>query len=236
MLADPRARWLAEDFAAQWLGYRELEDVTPDVRRFRAFKPALRRDLRLEAEAFFTDLVAEDRSVLEVLDSDHAFLNDRLAAHYGLPPVGHGDLRRTPLADRRRGGVLGMGAILTVTSTPLRTSPVQRGQWVLERLLGRSAPPPPPEVGSLPETAAESDEELYGALMANLSAIKSDGLMHRARRLLATDGLSCIGGLGRGGTDKHTGCQTHCAEQTEPCREVVDHGVGVSVMRDVIAR
>ena len=157
MLADPRARWLAEDFAAQWLGYRELEDVTPDVRRFRAFKPALRRDLRLEAEAFFTDLVAEDRSVLEVLDSDHAFLNDRLAAHYGLPPVGHGDLRRTPLADRRRGGVLGMGAILTVTSTPLRTSPVQRGQWVLERLLGRSAPPPPPEVGSLPEDDRQKD-------------------------------------------------------------------------------
>ncbi len=157
MLEDPRARWLAQDFAAQWLGFRELEDVTPDVRRFRAFKPALRRDLRLEAEAFFTDLIAEDRSVLEILDSDHAFLNDRLAAHYGLTPVGHGDIRRTPIADRRRGGVLGMGAILTVTSTPLRTSPVQRGQWVLERLLGRSAPPPPPDAGSLPEDDRQKD-------------------------------------------------------------------------------
>lgn len=157
MLKDPRARWLAEDFAAQWLGFRELEDVTPDVRRFRAFKPALRRDLRLEAEAFFADLVTEDRSVLEILDSDHAFLNDRLAAHYGLPPVGHGDLRRTSLTDRRRGGVLGMGAILTVTSTPLRTSPVRRGQWVLERLLGRTAPPPPPDAGSLPEDDRQKD-------------------------------------------------------------------------------
>lgn len=157
MLGDPRSRWLAEDFAAQWLGFRELEDVTPDVRRFRAFKPALRRDLRREAEAFFTDLILEDRSVLEVLDSDHAFLNDRLAAHYGLPPVGHNELRRTPLSDRRRGGVLGMGAILTVTSTPLRTSPVQRGQWVMERLLGRAAPPPPPEAGVLPEDDRQKD-------------------------------------------------------------------------------
>ena len=157
MLADPRARWLAEDFAAQWLGFRELEDVTPDVRRFRAFKPELRRDLRREAEHFFADLVRHDRSVLELLDSRHAFLNDRLAAHYGLPPVGHGDLRRTPIDDRRRGGVLGMGALLTVTSTPLRTSPVQRGQWVLERLLGRRVPPPPPDAGALPEDDRQGD-------------------------------------------------------------------------------
>ncbi|MGD2017670.1 MAG: DUF1592 domain-containing protein, partial [Planctomycetota bacterium] len=196
MLADPRARWLAEDFAAQWLGFRELADVTPDVRRFRAFRPELRRDLRREAEHFFADLVAEDRSVLELLDSDHAFLNDRLAAHYGLPAVGHADLRRVPITDRRRGGVLGMGAILTVTSTPLRTSPVQRGQWVLERLLGRSAPPPPPDAGSLPEDDRHADGL---GLRARLEAHRADPNCAGCHALFDPYGLAleAYDGIGR---------------------------------------
>jgi mono/diheme cytochrome c family protein len=151
MLLDPRARWLATDFAAQWLGFAELTHVTPDVRRFSEFDERLRRSMRAEAVEFFADLVAADRSVLECLDSDHAFLDDRLARHYGIEGIQHDDVQRVPIQDRRRGGVLGMGAVLTVTSQPLRTSPVARGAWLLERLLAAPPPPPPPNAGTLPE-------------------------------------------------------------------------------------
>ncbi|MEZ6017074.1 MAG: DUF1592 domain-containing protein [Planctomycetota bacterium] len=151
MLADPRSRWLATDFAAQWLGFSELAHVTPDVRRFSEFNEGLRRSMRAEAEAFFDDLVHADRSVLECLDSDYAFLDARLARHYGIAGVDHDDVRRVALTDRRRGGVLGMAAVLTVTSQPLRTSPVTRGRWLLERLFAAPPPPPPPNVTQLPE-------------------------------------------------------------------------------------
>lgn len=108
-----------------------------------------------EVLAFFGDLVAKDRSVLECIDSEHAFLNGRLAGHYGVEGVDGNRVRRVAVADRRRGGVLGMGAVLTVTSEALRTSPVKRGQWVLDRLLRSPSPPPPPGVGSLPEDDVE---------------------------------------------------------------------------------
>ena len=227
MLRDPRARWLAEDFAAQWLGFRELEDVTPDVRRFRAFTPALRRDFQLEAEAFFADLVAEDRSVLEILDSNHAFLNDRLAAHYGLAGVGHRDIRRTPIADRRRGGVLGMGAILTVTSTPLRTSPVQRGQWVLERLLGRSAPPPPPDAGSLPEDDRQKDGL---SLRERLEAHRAQPACAGCHALFDPYGLALesFDGLGRW-RDGRTGEPPISTRVTLPSGSEVDGPVGLKI-------
>lgn len=227
MLRDPRARWLAEDFAAQWLGFRELEDVTPDVRRFRAFTPALRRDFQLEAEAFFADLVAEDRSVLEILDSNHAFLNDRLAAHYGLAGVGHRDIRRTPIADRRRGGVLGMGAILTVTSTPLRTSPVQRGQWVLERLLGRSAPPPPPDAGSLPEDDRQKDGL---SLRERLEAHRAQPACAGCHALFDPYGLALesLDGLGRW-RDGRTGEPPISTRVTLPSGSEVDGPVGLKI-------
>lgn len=159
MLDDARASWLGEDFATQWLGVAALVDVTPDVRRFKGFNEGLRRSMRRETVAFFNDLVAVDRSVLECLDSDHAFLNARLARHYGIEGVEHSDVRRVAIADRRRGGVLGMASVLTATSYPLRTSPVQRGQWLLETLLASPAPPPPPNVGTLPE-----DDQAKGAL------------------------------------------------------------------------
>ncbi len=157
MLADPRAAWLARDFAMQWLGASELVDVTPDVRRFRAFNEGLRRAMEAEVLAFFGDLVRHDRSLLECLDSDHAFLNGRLAKHYGIAGVEGHKVRRVPVGDRRRGGVLGMGAVLTVTSEPLRTSPVKRGQWVLDRLLRSPSPPPPPGAGVLPEDDQQED-------------------------------------------------------------------------------
>lgn len=177
MLQDPRARWLAEDFAVQWLGAADLADVTPDVRRFRGFNDGLRRDMRAEVECFFADLVTANRSVLECLDSDFAFLNGRLAKHYGVDGVQGNEIRRVELpgAERRRGGVLGMGAFLVTTSTPLRTSPVQRGQWVLDRLLASPAPPAPPGAGALPEVRpGKKDGETAMGLRERLAAHRRD--------------------------------------------------------------
>jgi hypothetical protein len=152
MLADPKARGFADSFATQWLGIGSLgPTVKPDPERFPQFDAELAVDMRAEAVGLVETILREDRSVLELLDCDYTLLNQRLAAHYGLPPVEGDELRRVPLEDRRRGGVLGLGAVLTNTSFPLRTSPVLRGKWVLEQLLGAHIPPPPPDAGVLPE-------------------------------------------------------------------------------------
>ncbi|MBA3481559.1 MAG: DUF1592 domain-containing protein [Pirellulales bacterium] len=152
MLADPKARGFADSFATQWLGIGSLgQTVKPDPERFPQFNAELGEDMRAEAVGLVETILREDRSVLELLDCDYTLLNERLAAHYGLPPVEGDELRRVPLEDRRRGGVLGLGAVLTNTSFPLRTSPVLRGKWVLEQLLGAHIPPPPPDAGVLPE-------------------------------------------------------------------------------------
>lgn len=152
MLADAKARGLADSFATQWLSIGALGDtVKPDPERFPEFDAQLAADMRAEAVGLVELVLREDRSVLELLDADYVLVNDRLAAHYGLPPVEGPELRRVPLEDRRRGGVLGLGAVLTATSFPLRTSPVLRGKWVLEQLLGAHIPPPPPDAGVLPQ-------------------------------------------------------------------------------------
>lgn len=160
MLKDPHSRALTENFAAQWLQIRKLKDVTPDKGRFPNFDDSLRDAMRRETELFFGAIVREDRSILEFLDSDFTFVNDRLARHYGLP-VGSGDkFRRVALTDGRRGGLLAQASVLTVTSNPTRTSPVKRGKWVLEQLMGTPPPPPPPDVPEL----KESKEALSGTL------------------------------------------------------------------------
>ena len=151
MLDDQRSRSLAEDFAAQWLGTSELRDVTPDIRRYKPFKEGLRTSMGLEVVEFFDDLVRQNRSALECLDSEFVFVDRRLAKHYAMEGIKHGDVRRVARPNALRGGVLGMAGVLTVTSNPLRTSPVKRGQWVLERIFHAPAPPPPPNVGTLPE-------------------------------------------------------------------------------------
>jgi len=152
MLADPKARGLAESFAIQWLGIGTLgETVRPDPERFPDFDEQLAAAMREEAVGLVETILREDRSVLELLDCDYTLVNARLAEHYGLPPVEGDELRLVKLEDNRRGGVLGLGAVLTTTSFPLRTSPVLRGKWVLEQVLGAQVPPPPPDAGVLPE-------------------------------------------------------------------------------------
>ena len=153
MLRDPKARALAENFAGQWLRVRELKTtVQPDPGRFRKFTPELREAMYAEAIEFFAAMIREDASLLTLLDADHSYLNEALAQHYGLTNLNitGAELRRVTLPDKNRGGVLGMGAVLTLTSYPQRTSPVLRGKWVLEELLGQPPPPPPPDAGGLP--------------------------------------------------------------------------------------
>jgi hypothetical protein len=158
MLADPKAMGFAESFAVQWLGIDTLgTTVRPDAERFPEFDDQLAADMREEAVRLVGAVLTEDRSLLELVDGDYAFVNARLAAHYGLPPVDGEDIQRVELADRVRGGVLGLGAVLTNTSFPMRTSPVLRGKWVLAELLGSPVPPPPPNAGELPEDDQQAD-------------------------------------------------------------------------------
>ena len=154
MLADERARVLVDSFAAQWLHLRRMRTVTPDVQAFPAFDDNLRDALVRETELFVESQIREDRGVVELLTADHTFVNERLARHYGMPGVYGSRFRRVPLGDGARRGLLGHGSILTVTSLATRTSPVVRGKWVLENILGTPPPPPPPDVPDLPEREA----------------------------------------------------------------------------------
>jgi cytochrome c5 len=151
MLADPRASTLVANFAAQWLQLRNMRAVTPDVNQFPEFDENLRLAMVRETELFLESQLREDRGVGELLTADYTFLNERLALHYGIPSVYGSHFRRVAYADDRRRGLLGQGSVLTVTSHATRTSPVLRGKWVLDNLLGTPPPPPPADVPALPE-------------------------------------------------------------------------------------
>ncbi len=148
MLADPRADALASRFAAQWLRLQELDKITPDPPLYPYFDHTLATAMAAETRLFFENLVREDRSVLELLTADYTFVNERLAAHYGITNVSGTAFRRVALPEGRR-GVLGHASILTLTSIADRTSPVLRGKWVLEVMFGTPPPPPPPDVPDL---------------------------------------------------------------------------------------
>ena len=150
MLADPRSSAMIDNFVGQWLLLRNIPSVTPDPNIFPTFDENLRDAFRRESELFVEHVMREDGSLVDLLDADYTFVNERLAAHYGIPGV-YGNRFRKVTLDRRRGGLLGHGGLLTVTSYPNRTSPVLRGKWVLENLLGTPPPPPPPDVPSFPE-------------------------------------------------------------------------------------
>ena len=152
MLADPRSSALATRFAAQWLRLQDLAKVHPDALSFPYYDHILSEAMHRETELFFSYLVAEDRSVLELLTADYTFVNERLARHYGFPDVAGSEFRKVSYPDERRRGILGHGSILTMTSHGNRTSPVLRGKWVMEVLLGSPPPPPPPDIPDLDET------------------------------------------------------------------------------------
>jgi Protein of unknown function (DUF1592)/Protein of unknown function (DUF1588)/Protein of unknown function (DUF1585)/Protein of unknown function (DUF1587)/Protein of unknown function (DUF1595)/Planctomycete cytochrome C len=158
MLADSRADNLVHNFAEQWLHLRNLELITPDLRLFPDFDDNLRQAFRRETELHFETLLREDRSALELLKADYTFLNERLAKHYGIPNVYGDRFRRVALdKDSERGGILRQGSVLTVTSYATRTSPVIRGKWVLENLVGAPPPPPLPNVPALKDNTVAAN-------------------------------------------------------------------------------
>jgi hypothetical protein len=155
MLADPRSDQLVKNFTGQWLYLRNLQDVKPDHFLFPEFDDNLRQAFRKETELFFGSVLNENRSALDLLSANYSFVNERLARHYGIPYVYGDQFRRVTFADGTRGGLLGQGSILTVRSYANRTSPVLRGVWILENLLGITVPPPPPNVPPLKDTNSE---------------------------------------------------------------------------------
>ena len=158
MLADDRSTALASNFAGQWLYLRNLDSTTPDGRQYPDFDDNLRQAFRKETELFFHSIVREDRSVLDLLKADYTFLNERLARHYGIPHVHGSRFRRVALGeDSRRGGLFRHGSILTVTSYATRTSPVLRGKWILENILGTPPPPPPDDVPPLKDNTVAAN-------------------------------------------------------------------------------
>lgn len=168
MLADSRSSSLVENFAAQWLHLRNLESFTPDLRLFPDFDDNLRDAFRRETELHFEALLREDRTVLDLIKTDHTFLNERLAKHYGIPNVYGSRFRRVALdSQSRRGGLLRQGSVLTVTSYATRTSPVIRGHWLLGNLLGTPPPPPPANIPNLKENTVSETLPMRARLSAH---------------------------------------------------------------------
>lgn len=157
MLADPKAKALAINFAGQWLQFRQIETIAPDPELFPAFDEELRQAMRRESELFFEAVMREDRSILEFLDADFTFVNARLADHYQIAGEFGAEFQRVRLdAQSMRGGILTQAGTLALTANPTRTSPVIRGKWVLEQILGTPPPPPPPDVEELEESREAS--------------------------------------------------------------------------------
>jgi hypothetical protein len=156
MLADARSRALVTNFAGQWLYLRELKNSVPESREFPDFDDNLRQAFQRETEMLFDSILREDRSVLDLLDADYTFVNERLAKHYGISGIYGPDFRRVAVPADARRGLLGQGSMLLVTSNANRTSPVQRGKWILENVLGSSPPLPPPNVPPLKENTGSA--------------------------------------------------------------------------------
>jgi mono/diheme cytochrome c family protein len=176
LLDDPRADSLVSNFAGQWLYIRNLSQQKPDPDAFPEFDESLRQAFRQESELFFRNILREDHSATELLDANYTFLNQRLAEHYGIPNIYGSQFRRVALTDPNRGGLLGQGGILTVTSYPNRTSIVQRGKWILDNLLGSPPPPKPPDI---PELEAHAKD-------GRLLTMREQMEMHRSNAICAS--------------------------------------------------
>ena len=181
MLRDPRSRALIENFAGQWLQLRNLARVDPDPDLFPQFDDRLRTAMLQESQLFFAEVMREDRSVLDFLDADFTYLNEPLARHYGMSDVTGDHFRRVALDGDQRGGVLTHASVLTITSNPNRTSPVKRGVWILENILGSAPPDPPPGV----EQLVEGDEaRASGSLRQRLEQHRSKALCASCHQLM----------------------------------------------------
>src|SRR4030095_16397680 len=183
MLADPRAKTLSEDFAFQWLNIKKLNEITPDRAQFPHASGLLdpRAMLKEELKLFVDSVLRSDSSVMDLLTADYTFLNERLAQHYGIETVKGSQFRRVTLDNKARYGLLGKGAVLMLTAYPNRTSPVLRGAWILDRLLGTPPPEPPLNVPSLPENRrgqpAKTLRERLEQHRANATCFACHGVM-----------------------------------------------------------
>jgi mono/diheme cytochrome c family protein len=192
MLADPRADALGSRFAAQWLRLQDLDTVHPDSLAFPDFHDQLARSMHRETELFFNNLVAEDRNVLELLTADYTFIDERLARHYGIAGVRGDEFQRVTYPDDTRRGVLGHGSVLTLTSHANRTSPVLRGKWVMEVLMGTPPPPPPPDVPDLEEIGGAKDGRFLST-REMLEAHRANPTCNSCHRVMDPIGLALDG-------------------------------------------
>ena len=182
MLADPKSRSIVDDFAFQWLDVAKLDEITPDSRQFPQASGALdqRALMKEELRLFIDSILRGNRSITELLTADYTFLNERLAQHYGIETVKGANFRKVPMENPARYGLLGKGAILMLTAYPNRTSPVTRGAWILDRLLGTPPAPPPPNVPTLPENRggqAKTVRERMEQHRANPTCMSCHGVM-----------------------------------------------------------
>lgn len=170
MLKDPKAKAIVDGFAGQWLQLRNLRGFSPDPKLFPGFDDDLRLAMQRESELFFESVLAEDRSLLDFIDANYTFVNERLARHYGIEGIRGDDFRKVEFPDGRRGGIITQASILSVTSNPTRTSPVKRGKWIMEQVLGTPPPPAPPGVLQL----EEQEGQLTGSLKQKMEQHRRD--------------------------------------------------------------
>ena len=188
MLADPRAEALTTNFAGQWLYLRNLKNMQPNSEQFPDFDDNLRQAFEREASLFFDSIVREDRNVLDLMTADYTFVNARLAKHYGIPNVYGSQFRRVTLPDDTRRGLLGKGAVLMVTSHTDRTSPVVRGKWVLDNLLGAPPPAPPANVPPLNENPERAGRVL--SMRERMEEHRANPVCANCHKLMDPIGLS----------------------------------------------
>jgi hypothetical protein len=189
MLADPRAEALGTRFAAQWLRLQDLDKVHPEPNNYPNFDNNLADAMRRETELFFNSLVREDRSVLDLYRAHYTFVNERLARHYGFPNVSGDEFRRVEYPDDTRRGLLGQGSMLVQTSFATRTSPVLRGKWVMEVLMGTPPPPPPPNVPTLDETVAAKSGRML-TTRERMELHRADATCNSCHRFMDPIGLA----------------------------------------------
>src|SRR6185436_913913 len=188
MLADPKAEALTTNFASQWLYLRNLKNMQPLSEEYPDFDDNLRQAFEEEAQRFFQSIVKEDRNVLDLMTADYTFLNERLARHYHVPNIYGSHFRRVTLTDDTRRGLLGKGAVLMVTSHTDRTSPVVRGKWILENLLGAPPPAPPAVVPPLNESAQRQGKIL--TMRERMEEHRANPVCANCHKLMDPIGLS----------------------------------------------
>jgi hypothetical protein len=196
MLADRRSEALVDNFAEQWLFLRNLKNSAPNLDAFPDFDDNLREAMRQETKLFFSSIIHEDRSVMDLMTADYTFVNERLARHYGIPNVYGSQFRRVKIADETRRGLLGQASVLTITSYPNRTSPVQRGKWVLANILGTPATPPPPNVPVLKENGEDGAPK---SVRERMEAHRADAVCAGCHKVMDPIGFSLenFDGIGR---------------------------------------